>query len=393
MLASQAAISLENSRLYRDLEEREAKIRRLVDANVIGIYIGNVEGEIVEANEAFLHMLGFSREDLVSGRVRWTDLTPAEWSDRDERAMAELKATGKVQPYQKEYSRKDGSRMPALVGAAVFEGSGNEGVAFVLDLSEQKRAEAEARKHREELAHLGRVAIMGEMAGALAHELNQPLTGIVNNASAARRFIAKGRADLPKLDRLFEAVIEDGRRAGEIIRSIRGMVHKGKQIRSPVNLDDVVAGVLKLVRSDALERDCMLVTELDPELPLVEADRVQLQQVLLNLVVNAFEAMRATPPPERRVIIRSEREYDSRVRVSVRDFGIGLPVEEPDRIFERFFSTKREGMGMGLAIARSIIASHGGELAAANAEGGGACAYFSLPVIGNGGSSSGEKED
>ena len=134
----------------------------------------------------------------------------------------------------------------------------------------------------------------------------------------------------------------------------------------------------------ALERRCALVVEPDPELPLVEADQVQLQQVLLNLVVNAFEAMRETPVAERRVIIRSEFESDGRVRVSVRDFGIGLPAEEPARIFERFFSTKREGMGMGLAIARSIIASHGGELAAANAHGGGARVHFSLPVIAEG---------
>src|SRR5262249_17089127 len=136
MLASQAAISLENTRLYRDLAEREARIRRLVDANIVGIFIWNLQGEIIEANEAFLHMVQYSREDLISGRVRWTDLTPAEWRDRDERAVAEVKATGTVQPREKEYFRKDGSRVPVLVGAAMFEGSRNEGVAFVLDLSE-----------------------------------------------------------------------------------------------------------------------------------------------------------------------------------------------------------------------------------------------------------------
>jgi PAS domain S-box-containing protein len=259
-------------------------------------------------------------------------------------------------------------QLPHLMGACV-------------DITERKHAEAEARKHREELAHLSRVAIMGELAGALAHELNQPLTGIVNYASAGRRFIAKGRAELPKLDGLFEAVVEDGRRAGGIIRGIRGMVHKGKEVRGPVNINDVIAGVLRFVHSDALERHCVLVTELDPELPLVEGDQVQLQQVLLNLIVNAFDAMGETPVDERRVIIRSERESGGRVRVSVRDFGTGLPAEESQRIFEQFFSTKRDGMGMGLAIVRSIIASHDGELAAANAEGGGACLHFSLPVI------------
>jgi two-component system sensor kinase FixL len=160
------------------------------------------------------------------------------------------------------------------------------------------------------------------------------------------------------------------------------MVHKSEEVRGPVNLNDVIASVLRFVHSDALERHCVLVAERDLELPPVEADLVQLQQVLLNLVVNAFEAMREMPAAERRVIIRSEREPDNYVRVSVRDFGTGLPAEEPERIFERFFSTKPEGMGMGLAIARSIIASHGGELAAENAEGGGACVYFSLAVLG-----------
>jgi len=159
------------------------------------------------------------------------------------------------------------------------------------------------------------------------------------------------------------------------------MVRKGEEVRSPVNLNDVIVRVLGFVRSEALERHCALITEPEPKLPLVEADLVQLQQVLLNLVVNAFEAMRETPAAERRIIIRSERESDGRVRVSVRDFGVGLPTEEPRRIFERFFSTKREGMGMGLTIARSIIASHGGELAAANAQDGGACVHFLLPVI------------
>ncbi|HZD48066.1 MAG TPA: ATP-binding protein [Silvibacterium sp.] len=256
-----------------------------------------------------------------------------------------------------------------------------------VDITERKQAEAEARQHREQLAHLSRVAIMGEIAGTLAHELNQPLTGIVANGSAGRRFIAKGRADLAKLDGLFEVVVADGCRAGEIIRGIRSMVRKGEEVRCPVNLNEVMASVLRFVGSDALERDCALVTEPDVKLPLVEADQVQLQQVLLNLVVNAFDAMSKTPASERRVIIRSERKSDGRVRVSVRDFGTGLPAGEPERIFEQFFSTKRDGMGMGLAIARSIIASHGGELAAANAQGGGACVHFSLPVI------AGAKED
>src|SRR6266566_3497923 len=147
LLASQAAISLENTRLYRDLAEREAKIRRLVDANIIGIFIWDLEGRIIEANDAFLRMVGYDREDLVSGRMRWTELTPPEWLDRDERRwVPELKMTGSLQPFEKEYFRKDGSRVPVLIGVATFEEDGNQGVSFVLDLTERKCAEEALRE-------------------------------------------------------------------------------------------------------------------------------------------------------------------------------------------------------------------------------------------------------
>jgi PAS domain S-box-containing protein len=151
VLASQAAISLENARLYRDLQDREGKIRRLVESNVVGVVMWTLDGAIVGANEAFLHMVQYGHEDIASGRVRWTDLTPAEWRERDERALAELKATGRVQPFETEYFRKDGGRVPVLIGAALFKESGNEGVAFVLDLSEQRRAEGEIRALKDQL--------------------------------------------------------------------------------------------------------------------------------------------------------------------------------------------------------------------------------------------------
>ncbi|MBV8586336.1 MAG: GHKL domain-containing protein, partial [Verrucomicrobia bacterium] len=154
-------------------------------------------------------------------------------------------------------------------------------------------------------------------------------------------------------------------------------------MRGPVDINDLIAGVLRLVHSDALEHNCLLMTDLELESPLVEADKVQLQQVLLNLIVNALEAMKETPLSQRRVIIKA-RQSDGRAIVSVRDFGAGLPLGDPQRIFEQFFSTKRNGMGMGLAIVRSIIVSHDGELGAENAEGGGARVHFSLPIIAKG---------
>jgi len=370
-------------------ERRQAqdRFRLVVEASPVGIVLVDAQGQIVLVNARAENLFGYGREELIGQPIQ---LLVPDWFRGEHPAhragFHAVPAAWAMGAGRELFGRrKDATEFLVEIGTNPIQSpEGTLVLSAIVDITERKQAEAEARKHREELAHLSRVAIMGELAASLAHELNQPLAGIVNNASAARRFIAKGRADLPKLDRLFEAVVEDGRRAGGIIRGIRAMVHKDNQVRGPVNLNDVIASVLGFVHSDALERHCVLLTERDPELPLVKGDQVQLQQVLLNLVVNAFEAMGETPLAERRVIIRSERESDGRVWVSVRDFGTGLSVENPERIFEHFFSTKHGGLGMGLAIVRSIIASHDGELAAVNAEGGGTCVYFSLPAVAEG---------
>jgi two-component system sensor kinase FixL len=367
--------------------QAQERFRLVVEASLNGVVVVDAQGHIVLVNVRTEKLFGYGRDELIGQGIEL--LVPKRFRDEHPAHRARFHAAPEARAMgagrELFAKRKDGTEFPVEIGISPIQSpEGTLILSVVVDISDRKQAEAEARQHREELAHLSRVAIMGEMAGSLAHELNQPLTSIVNNASAGRRFIAKGRADLAKLDDLFEAVVADGRRAGEIIRGIRGMVLKGNEVRDPVNLNDVIASVLKLVRSDALGHHCALVTEPDPELPLVEADSVQLQQVLFNLVVNAFDAMRETPAAERRIIIRSECKSDGGVRVSVRDFGTGLPAEGSKRIFEPFFSTKREGMGMGLAIARSIITSHGGELAAANVEGGGTHVHFSLPVIAEG---------
>jgi len=366
-------------------KQAQDRFRLVVEASPNGIILVDSRGHIRLVNARAEKLFCYRREELLGKSIellvpeRFRGDAPADW------ASFAATGTARAMGADRDLSarRKDGSEFPVELGISPIQTQeGMVVLCAVADITERKQAEAEARMHREELAHLSRVAIMGEMTGSLAHELNQPLTGIVNNSSAGRRFIAKRRADLRKLDSLFEAICEDGRRAGGIIRGIRCMVQKGNYVRSAVNLNDVIASVLRLVHSDALERHCALITEADPKLPLVQGDQVQLQQVLLNLIMNAFDAMGETPPAQRRVIIRSERISGGRVRVSVRDFGTGLSVENPERIFEHFFSTKQNGLGMGLAIVRSIITSHDGELAAVNAEGGGTCAYFSLPGIG-----------
>jgi two-component system, LuxR family, sensor kinase FixL len=349
-------------------KQAQERFRLVVEASPNGIVLLDSQGHIVLVNASTEKLFGYGREELLGESFEL--LVPERFRSEHPVYRAAFHVAPAARPMGTGRDlfarRKDGTEFPVEIGLSPIETS--EGVV-VLCVGE-------------ELAHLSRVAIVGEMAGSLAHELNQPLTGIVNNAGAGRRFIARGRADLGKLDSLFEAIGEDGRRAGGIIRGIRGMVQKGNQVRGTVNLNDVIASVLRFVHSDALERHCVLVTEAEPKLPLVEGDQVQLQQVLLNLIMNAFEAMGETPLAERRVIVRSERISEGRVCVSVRDFGTGLSVENPERIFEHFFSTKQNGLGMGLAIVRSIVTSHDGELAAVNAEGGGTCAYFSLPGIG-----------
>ena len=288
-------------------------------------------------------------------------------------------------PYQIEFRtrRTDGTiRWVDARGRGYYDEAGKPlwmtGVLF--DITDRKEAELEAQQNREELSHLSRVAAMGELAASIAHELNQPLAGITSNASAGQRFIDRGKVDLRELHDLLGDIVADGRRAGDVIRSIQGMVKKDVSARRRINLNDIVISVVHMVKPNAMLHSCELGAFLDPDLPKVEADPVQLQQVLLNLIINAFDAMRATPLSRRKVVIATERGADSVTRVSVRDYGAGIPEQVRDRLFEQFFTTKSKGLGMGLSIVRSIVESHGGTIAAENADGGGARFQFSLPA-------------
>jgi two-component system, LuxR family, sensor kinase FixL len=254
-------------------------------------------------------------------------------------------------------------------------------LASITDITERRQAELETARQRNELAHLSRVILLGELSGTLAHELNQPLGAIVTNADAALRFLARDAMSREKFREILEDIIAEGRRAGDVVRGIKGMARKKDPLRQLVSLNDVITGVIRLTRSDALAHDCTIVSELNPMLPKVEADVVQLQQVFLNLIVNAFEASQEVPKTQRKIIVRTERADDGTVLASVRDFGAGLPPEAPDRVFDQFFSTKKDGMGIGLYIAQSIASTHGGTLHAQNAKGGGAQFFFRLPGI------------
>jgi PAS domain S-box-containing protein len=388
LLASQAATALENTRLYRDLTEREAKIRRLVDANVIGIVIFALEGRIIEANDAFLNLVGYDREDLVSGRLRWTDLTPPGWLDRDAKEwVPELTRAGVLPPFEKEYFRKDGSRVPVLLGVATFEEGGTQGVAFVLDLTERKRAEAEAgeseRRYREvqmELAHANRVATMGQLTASIAHEVNQPIAAMVTSAQAARRWLDRQPPHLEEGRQALARIVKDGNRAGDVIGRIRELIKKAPPRKDEVDLNEAIREVIELTRREAMKTGVSVQTRLPDNLPLTHGDRVQLQQVILNLVVNAIESMSGVDASARDLLISTERVEPDGVLVAVRDTGPGLAPANFDRLFDAFYTTKPGGLGMGLSICRSIVEAHGGRLWAEANEPRGAIFQFSTPT-------------
>jgi PAS domain S-box-containing protein len=382
VLASQAAISLENTRLYLDLADREGKIRRLVDANILGICIWNLDGAIVEANDAFLHMLQYDREDVVADRMRWTDLTPAEWREQDERAVAELRSTGTFQPVEKEYLRKDGSRMPVLIGGALFEESRNEGVAFVLDLTERKRAAEEHEKLRQlesDLAHVNRLSIMGELAASLAHEILHPIATARNNARAGMRFLEMSPPNLNEVRDALGCVVRDADRAKDIVGRMRDHIKKTPPRRDPFDLNEAVSEVIVMVRSVIAKHGIAVSSRLMEGPVPIQGDRVQLQQVIVNLILNAVEAMSSIDVGTRELSIRTEQAQTG-VLVAVGDSGPGIDAGNLERVFEPFFTTKSSGVGMGLSICRSIIDAHGGRLWAETNEPRGAVFQFTLPA-------------
>jgi len=508
-IAKQQSMTIENARLYRDLENRERKIGRLIDSNVIGIVIWDLDGRLLDANDAFLRMVGYDREDVKAG-LRWFDMTPPEWQDVHARYEAEeLAATGMMQPREKEYFRKDGSRVPILIGAACFESPPTQGVAYIIDLSKQKRAEealrrseaylAEAqrlthtgscaidgatrepvfwseemfqlfgfdpqkgppkweeflekihpedrekvrfanektfrnqvscdvefrvlnadgtvkhihgigqpvsdpnkqhvqvlgtmvditeRKRAEEarerlrhleadLAHTNRVSTMGELTASLAHEIKQPIGAAVTNAEACLRLIDRPEPDLVEAKEAARESIKDARRAADIIDRVRSVYQKGSSQLEMVDLNQLIEEMVIVMSSDANRNTVAIHTEYAQGLPHVLADRVQLQQALMNLMINGIEAMQGGGGALK---IKSQVVPNGQLQISINDTGVGLPIENLDKIFNAFFTTKPRGTGLGLVITRSIIESHGGRIWATANSGTGATFHFTLPI-------------
>jgi PAS domain S-box-containing protein len=607
----------ERKRAEEALRESEAKIRRLVDSNIIGIFVWDFDGRILEANDEFLRMVSYDREDLVSGGIRWADLTPPDWRERNNARIEQQKSSGRFEPFEKEFTRKDGSRVPILIGGATFEEGGSQGVAFVLDLTERKCAEealrereaqlAEARRelrqmidtipipvasyspearrdfvnaawkqytglsdeaalgtewsvvahpdhiapgekmwrdafvtgepwhteervrradgqyrwfaidrvaarddngkiikwygtaydiedrkraedalresehklrqiidtipahvvryqpdgaadfmnqtfsefvgpgigfdnlgsvvhpedypkrardwdihvaaaepydiemrvrradgvyrwHRSrrvplrdangaivnwygaghdiddekraeeayreaqlELAHANRVATVGQLTASITHEVNQPITAAITYALAARRWLSAEPPNFHEVDDALSLIVKEGNRAGEVVGRIRALIKKAPARKDAVAINDAILEVIALTRTEAANNSVSVRTQLAEGLPPVQGDRVQLLQVLLNLIINAIEAMRDVGEAERELLISTRREPDG-VSVEVRDSGPGFAPADFERVFEAFYTTKPGGLGLGLSICRSIIEAQNGRL-------------------------------
>jgi PAS domain S-box-containing protein len=393
LLASQAAISLENALLYADLQqenserkraeealrEREARIRRLGDSNIIGLFFWDVAGNVTEANDAFLQMVGYSREDLLSGDVRWDSMTPSEYRAADAKALEELGRAGTCQPFEKEYVRKDGRRVPVLIGAALLEGSQENGIAFVLDLTERKEAEAErAARRTAEAANQAKNAFLANMS----HELRTPLNGILGYAQILQRDTTL-----------------DPRRQREGLNVIQ---HSGEQLLTLINdiLDfaKIEAGKLELSLTDmalakflrliveiidvrARQKGLDFVCDLAPNLPrAIRADEGRLRQVLLNLLSNAIKF---TDRGQVRLCVRFAPP--ARLRFEVRDTGIGVSADQLETIFQPFeqvsdLQRRLGGTGLGLAISRQFARLMGGDIQVTSEVGVGSTFCFELEV-------------
>lgn len=496
----------------RSLREREAKIRRLVDSDIIGIVIWDLDGRLIDANDAFLRVVQYERKDLQAG-LRWFDMTPPEWQDAHARYEAEeLKTTGMMQAREKEFFRKDGSRVPVLIGAACFEGQSRQGVAYILDLTERKRAEAALRDRERELAQLvdmlpvyirrltpegepiffnkrltdfigvdlaeigadgtsrlrpaiesfvhpdeaanvvaalrravatgedyamryrmrgadgayrwietraeplrnqdgtiaqwysvsidiedevraqqaeealretsGRLAkatqsaSLAELSASIAHEVNQPLAAIVANSHACQRWLTAEPPNIDRAQKTVERVIRDANSAADVVSRIRALFKQSVDTRNATLFGVVVTEARDLVAEEAVRHRVRIDIDVENDLPPVPVDRVQIQQVLINLMRNGMESMDSASG-DRVLVVRARRVGDI-VQTEISDCGRG--VERPERIFEPFFTTKEQGMGMGLAICRSIVESHGGRLWMEKNQPHGSTFVFTLPV-------------
>jgi two-component system sensor kinase FixL len=381
--------------------------RDLVNADELARELKQQKGVLHEADQrlelaAESADLGFWSWDAQTGRMWMTPkgrvlrgyegderldmerfLSSVHPEDREKLRRLIDKAAEQGRSFELEYrlTLPDGDvRWIAVRGAGERNESGSHVRGVSIDVTRRMTAEAEARLRQVELTHLSRVTMLGELSSSLAHELNQPLTAILSNAQAAHRMMVQGIDTREEIQEILSEIIAEDRRAGEVIRRMRGLLKKGEIRAEPLDLPEVVDEIARLLRSDLISRGVALSTDFETALPRVVADRVQTSQVLLNLVTNACDAMETTPAEHRRLLLSAGRADSDLVRVSVADSGSGIAQADVESLFQPFVTTKTTGIGLGLAVCRTIVAAHGGRIWATHNPERGTTFHFTLPA-------------
>jgi PAS domain S-box-containing protein len=357
------------------LRQKTEELDQFFNVSLDLLCIANTDGYFLRLNPAWEVILGYSREVLMARR--FLDFVHPDDLVRTQEAISTLMSQGKVIQFENRYQCKDGSYRWLEWNAAP---AGSVIYAAARDVTEHLKAEVEARRRREELAHVTRIATMGELTSSLAHEINQPLTAILSNAEAAQRFLSRAEPEIGEVRQILEDIIRDDRRAGDVVHKVRALVRKEKLHEEFLDLNNTIQEVVALIRGDSLLQGLSITMELNPKLKLIHGDRIQLQQVILNLILNSAAAMKNTPQTQREIIVKTTMPDNLTVQVSVTDFGTGIDENNIERLFEAFYTTKPEGLGMGLSISQTIVKAHGGKISAENIPEGGAMFSFILPA-------------
>jgi PAS domain S-box-containing protein len=381
LLASQAAISLENARLYGELAVSEERWRKLFESVPVGVTFLGPDRRYVAANPAFQKMTGYSVAELR--RLSPTDITHEDDQAATDAIIAVNAAGESYAPrVLKRYRRKDGGVTWAEVDAFLAPVAGSTPLlaAVAVDITERKLAEEALKDARADLERMARLTTMGELTASIAHEINQPLAAIVTNSDAGLRYLNRDEPDLGEVRDALSCILRDGMRVDDVIRGLRALAKKSEPQLTKLDINDVIRQVLALTRGELLRNDVVLHTELAAKGHPVMGDRVQFQQVLLNLVMNSVEAMREMKERTRELTVSSTLVEPGSVLVAVKDNGPGLDPAITERMFQPFFTTKPDGLGMGLAICRSIVEAHGGRLWVSTDARHGADVRFTVPL-------------